>query len=462
MGWRQVVWGIALFVATAAVAGGDPRGWTSGGAIAVNADRVLEGAGEAVDIALPKEFAATLPDQALLLYYSPTCPHCQDVAPEIEALDRATPDVPVIWIASGTQSALAVREFTEQYGVTGRVVHDVGSGIAAAMGARSTPSMLRVKRDKKSIVATDAWYPYRPGIRTLVEMRLADDPWAVFTPGRFHGNNTCGACHVDEMASWKLTHHSVAWRTLERGNRQHDAECTSCHVTGAELPGGWTPDSKHSPMVDVGCESCHSAGGPHDGEAGDPRATCAGCHDAKHSIGFTYDKALPLIDHYKAVGMEIESYNARRMALYDGDAPQEMIAFPEGDTVGSAACKRCHEAEHTQWAASPHGAAMASLAPAEATDVACVRCHATPKRTGPPATEVAGFRVDESVGCESCHGPGADHVAAEGGTDNIQGLGESCPVCVLEALCTSCHTKEWDKTWRLEAKLPLVKHLPDD
>jgi len=49
-------------------------------------------------------------------------------------------------------------------------------------------------------------------------------------------------------------------------------------------------------------------------------------------------------------------------------------------------------------------------------------------------------------------------VAAGGGKDNIQGLGESCPVCVLEALCTSCHTQEWDKDWDLDTHLKAIDH----
>jgi hypothetical protein len=40
------------------------------------------------------------------------------------------------------------------------------------------------------------------------------------------------------------------------------------------------------------------------------------------------------------------------------------------------------------------------------------------------------------------------------------GLGDSCPVCVIEAVCTSCHTTGWDPLWDLDKDLPKVKHAP--
>jgi hypothetical protein len=92
-------------------------------------------------------------------------------------------------------------------------------------------------------------------------------------------------------------------------------------------------------------------------------------------------------------------------------------------------------------------------------EVACVRCHASPKAHGGPApSTLEAFAVTEGVGCESCHGPGGAHVAAGGGKGNIEGLGEDCPVCVLEALCTSCHTGQWDPQWNLETRLKQVHH----
>jgi hypothetical protein len=87
--------------------------------------------------------------------------------------------------------------------------------------------------------------------------------------------------------------------------------------------------------------------------------------------------------------------------------------------------------------------------------VQCVSCHATEKTK--PATKVSDFHKG-GVGCEACHGPGEQHVAAQGGKENIVGLGDSCPVCVVEAICTRCHTPEHDPDWNLEEALKKVGH----
>ena len=101
---------------------------------------------------------------------------------------------------------------------------------------------------------------------------------------------------------------------------------------------------------------------------------------------------------------------------------------------------------------------MDRLRPDGGDDPGCVRCHATSDRSGPPPTELSGYRILEGIGCESCHGPGEAHVAAGGGADNIEGLGEDCPVCVIEAVCTRCHTSERDPDWDLQQALGRIEH----
>ena len=66
------------------------------------------------------------------------------------------------------------------------------------------------------------------------------------------------------------------------------------------------------------------------------------------------------------------------------------------------------------------------------------------------------FWIKEGVGCESCHGAGGEHVAAPS-KENIVGLGHSCPVCVLESMCTSCHTPKWDPNWNLDERMKFYR-----
>ena len=453
----------------------DARGW-SAGTPAKGAATVLGPLEGAPTLELPAAFARTLKRPTLLVYFSPTCPHCQVVAPELAALGhRLGKRAEVRLVATSSSTPEQIEAFKRAYGVDLAIDIDADRAIGDAMGARATPSALLVEPARKGepLKVSGVWYPYMPGSDTLVEMRLAQDPWSVFAPGEYQGNAVCAACHVEEMDSWLLTFHSVAWGALAKGDHQVDPACVSCHVTGAGAATGWAGDQR-SPLVEVGCEACHGPGGPHDGERVDAAQACGTCHDADHTIAFSYEKGLPLLDHFRSTRLDDLGWMQARRALIGGEAPRTLLGFPEGDSVGVAACEPCHAAEVRAWSASPHANALKTLAavppkasegatePAAPTDhrgeVACVRCHATPQRVGGlPAAELQGFREDEGVGCEACHGSGAAHVAAEGGTDNIQGLGASCPVCVLEAMCTSCHNKEWDPGWLLDPRIASVK-----
>jgi hypothetical protein len=261
-----------------------------------------------------------------------------------------------------------------------------------------------------------------------------------------------------------LTHHSVAWETLLAKDADRRDECNGCHVTG-KGNGGW--EHERSALVDVGCESCHGPGGPHDGRSDDPRASCVVCHDKKHSIAFTVEKGIPHLDHFRSAGMSEAAFLEAFRSLHTGQKERPLLAFQEGPHVGTQTCVGCHPTEHAWWKQDKHANAMASLSgltpegrPAR-DEAACVRCHASPKTHGiAQQVAISSFVPAEGVGCESCHGPGGAHVAAGGGKDNIEGLGDDCPVCVLEALCTSCHTAIWDPGWNLDLRLNQIRHGP--
>ncbi len=460
----------------------DARGWSEG-QVAAGAAQILGPMPDDATIeGLPESFLKTLKKPTLVVYFSPTCPHCQAVAPELVRLqDSLGKDAEVVLVATGNSTQEQIDAFNDDYAVDMRVIIDTEREIGSAMGARSTPSALLLNYDKKAKVAhvDGVWYPYTRGMDVIVQMRVnKDQPFAAFRKDEYHGNQACASCHVQEMDAWMLSFHSFAWATLAKQEEHENPECTGCHVTGNEQPTGWDGDP-HSHLVDVGCESCHGPAGPHDGNPTEPKNTCEGCHDDKHSIAFSYEKGLPHIDHFMANDLSQEEWMARRKAVFDGEAPRALLAFPEGKTLGPEACESCHASEVKWWRESDHGKAMGSLAswlPPEkrlvgpgdeapvpedhTSDAQCVRCHASPDSMGPMLpTELEAFRTaDGGVGCESCHGSAEAHVAAGGGKDNIQGLGESCPVCVLEAVCTTCHTKQWDPDWELEQRLKGVVH----
>lgn len=410
------------------------------------------------------ELSELIKRTTVLFYYSATCPHCQDVAPELAAFAKQRTDVDVIGIASGGNSLGEVTAFAKQYGCDFPMYKDFARRFASANQARSTPTVWVVRpKEGGGFETLEEYRPFSRGMTPLLDMRIAaalgEDPWSRFPKDAYVGSTACGACHLQENASWGLTHHSIAYWTLYEREKLDDPKCVSCHVTGMNEPSGYQQGDHGSPLADVTCEACHGMGGPH-GADRKPVATakevCVRCHDAEHSIAFDVDRALPHIDHWRAVTLTPEEFRTAREDLVEGRAPKPLLAFPEGKNLGNAACASCHKKESASWRKSAHAHALQTLkARGSHTDVACITCHAVSKVDAPK--EPSDWHGD-SVGCEACHGPGEQHVAAKGGTDNIVGLGESCPECIIEAICTTCHTPEQDPDWDLEAALKRVKH----
>jgi YVTN family beta-propeller protein len=96
--------------------------------------------------------------------------------------------------------------------------------------------------------------------------------------------------------------------------------------------------------------------------------------------------------------------------------------------VGARACARCHEGkaagnQYSHWLSSAHSKAWASLATPEARQMArlsgipddpqkapiCLGCHATAGDTEKWEHDV-GFRPEDGVQCEKCHGPGSEYM----------------------------------------------------
>jgi DmsE family decaheme c-type cytochrome len=80
--------------------------------------------------------------------------------------------------------------------------------------------------------------------------------------------------------------------------------------------------------------------------------------------------------------------------------------------VGSEACKTCHADVALNFYKNPHFKSVAS-----------------------------GKEPPEKTGCEGCHGPGGDHVAAGGGKATIKAFSNFTPQQTLET-CLTCHSKD--------------------
>lgn len=103
-------------------------------------------------------------------------------------------------------------------------------------------------------------------------------------------------------------------------------------------------------------------------------------------------------------------------------------------------CGNCHADFQGKWQGSAHAGAFASL-PATAQDF-CKSCHSVNQR-GNMVTELAGWdatkdAIYQDVQCESCHGPGLDHVRAVNQGQVVR------PLAKLgmngEGTCADCHS----------------------
>jgi hypothetical protein len=148
--------------------------------------------------------------------------------------------------------------------------------------------------------------------------------------------------------------------------------------------------------------------------------------------------------------------------------------------VGSTKCATCHKTvaqgeQFPKWQASKHAKAYETLAGEKAKEVAkakgiadpqkapeCLKCHVTAH--GVEAALLGEkYAVTDGVGCESCHGAGADYIkkatmeGVTGGTIEAASVGLAKPD---KAACEKCHNKESPTftAFDYEKSLEKIKH----
>ena len=113
-------------------------------------------------------------------------------------------------------------------------------------------------------------------------------------------------------------------------------------------------------------------------------------------------------------------------------ANQHLERDPQNGYVSATACQRCHQQEYLQWSATRHAFAFETLVKKERYfDTGCISCHTT--GLGYPT----GFQIGDQdstlkgVQCETCHGPGKQHVGNPK-KSNIRSGADT-------TLCLECH-----------------------
>jgi peroxiredoxin len=390
---------------------------------------------------------------AILMFFLHTCPHChhamaffKEFLPTLpEASRPALVGVSIMPTASSTsvRSELRSRELDFF-----PVLIDPDRSIQSRYGVLGgVPDILLLDAEGRVRARSNGWRDERdPPLLRMRLAKLAGQPVPLLLhQSGYSGNEFCGVCHESQAQTWRFTKHAQAFDTLVRHGVERDEECVGCHVVGFGK-GGYSVDPPSPHLEDVGCETCHGQGGGHlTGTTAAPldASSCSGCHDAKHSLGFEYATFLPKVSHAANAGLlalPLAEKQARVAALGESRG----ALFPDAEYVGSEACQSCHAAEYASWEKQPHGRAVASLeAKGEASNGECLACHTTAygKPGGFPASgQTAEHPALASVGCESCHGPGGDHVA-EGArkSGSIVSLGDKCDSCVILQICGGCH-----------------------
>ena len=131
-----------------------------------------------------------------------------------------------------------------------------------------------------------------------------------------------------------------------------------------------------------------------------------------------------LTDFYREVGQ-----SSKLTPLFAG---QHLEQDTQNGYVSATACQQCHQQAYLQWSATRHAFAFETLLKKERYfDAGCVSCHTT--GLGYPT----GFQIGDQdstlkgVQCETCHGPGKQHVGNPKKT-NIRNGADT-------ALCLECH-----------------------
>lgn len=118
----------------------------------------------------------------------------------------------------------------------------------------------------------------------------------------------------------------------------------------------------------------------------------------------------------------------------------------EAGYVGSQACAGCHSSAYSWWQSHPHGRAYATLEELNKEfHLDCVGCHVTgyERPGGSTVTHLGQGGALQDVGCENCHGPASQHIAAP-----TEFHPQRNPP---ERVCVACHNEEHSDRFQYDA-----------
>ena len=108
-------------------------------------------------------------------------------------------------------------------------------------------------------------------------------------------------------------------------------------------------------------------------------------------------------------------------------------------------CGNCHAGQQAQWSGTAHASAWKDLQASGHAAATCENCH-TANALGNPTASQGGFATTKDaryhdVQCESCHGPGLDHVTDPSKTQPLISLKVDTSATPTTS-CAECHSGE--------------------
>ena len=215
-------------------------------------------------------------------------------------------------------------------------------------------------------------------------------------------------------------------------------------------------------------------------------------------IGLYEDAAQPI--KYQRIALDgswsdsvamlrlLAGYQQQLEALQLNGLELHPVVHPSGrQFVGSEKCGECHTKAFDKWVETPHSHATETLVhPPERYEVPrhfdpeCLSCHVTgwnaqgyyPYRSG--YVELEASQHLRGNGCENCHGPGSQHVAAEEGEsdlddDQLEALRDQMKLALADAKenCLKCHDIDNSPDFHVEEAFekeywPAIEHIGKD
>jgi peroxiredoxin len=230
---------------------------------------------------------------AVVIFFLHTCPHCHKALAALEAILGGIDEAkrPRLVAVSIQNNPSGIRSSLEQLGLDYFDPYlDPGQAATERWGViGGVPEIFVIDPEGRIRYNSQGW----EGSRDAAMLRMHTTRAAgvqvpmLLDPNGYSGNEVCGVCHEQELATWQYTRHATAYDTLVTHSADRRTDCVGCHVVGFEEKGGYDFKRRPAGLEGVGCESCHGRGGPHlsptfvskDAPDGGYPNVCATCHN---------------------------------------------------------------------------------------------------------------------------------------------------------------------------------------